>query len=168
MISQMSPSQQEGGRKKLGDSVRLITDDKSAMTLTVILAVLIRILELMHEALCDNVIISKRCAPVTLNPPIVNLDQNWIGISLIFQCRNIYYKDPALFKTQVTVDYYVDIIANTFGVSRLALNVVSSCPCLCHDYFWLTRHLPDCSCERPCRREIHLEEGGRHENLEEA
>lgn len=39
--------------------------------------------------------------------------------------RNIYYKDPTLFKTQMTVDHYVDIIAYTFGVSRRALNVVS-------------------------------------------
>lgn len=47
-------------------------------------------------------------------------------ILLTFHFRNIYYKDPALFKTQLTVDYYVDIIAYTFGVSRLDLNVVSS------------------------------------------
>ena len=39
--------------------------------------------------------------------------------------RNIYYKDPTLFKSQTTVDHYVDIIAYTFDVSRLALNVVS-------------------------------------------
>lgn len=45
---------------------------------------------------------------------------------LTFHSRNIYYKDPALFKTQLTVDYYVDIIAYTFDVSRFALNVVSS------------------------------------------
>lgn len=38
--------------------------------------------------------------------------------------RNIYYKDSALFKSQLTVDHYVDVIANTLGVSRLALNVV--------------------------------------------
>lgn len=58
-----------------------------------------------------------------LEPP--KQDQNWVTTSLNFHCRNIYYKDPALFKTQLTVDYYVDIIAYTFGVSRLALNVVS-------------------------------------------
>ena len=81
-------------------------------------AVLIQILDLMHEALCDNVIISKRCAAIILSPP--SLAQH----SLNLQCRNIYYKDPALFKTQSTVDYYVDIIAYTLGVSRLALNVV--------------------------------------------
>ena len=40
--------------------------------------------------------------------------------------RNIYYKDPTLFKTQTTVDHYVDIIAHTFDVSRLALNIVNS------------------------------------------
>ena len=83
-------------------------------------AVLIRILDLIHEALCDNVIISKRCASILLSPP------SQAQHSLNLRCRNIYYKDPALFKTQLTVDYYVDIIAYTFGVSRLALNVVSS------------------------------------------
>lgn len=83
-------------------------------------AVLIRILDLIHEALCDNVIISKRFASILLSPP------TQAQHSLNLRCRNIYYKDPALFKTQLTVDYYVDIIAYTFGVSRLALNVVSS------------------------------------------
>lgn len=40
-------------------------------------------------------------------------------------CRNIYYKDPALFKRQEVVDRYVDILAYTFGVRRAELNVVS-------------------------------------------
>ena len=31
------------------------------MALMATLAVLVRILELMHEALCDNVVVSKRC-----------------------------------------------------------------------------------------------------------
>ncbi|KAL2040644.1 hypothetical protein N7G274_006623 [Stereocaulon virgatum] len=61
--------------------------------------VLIRILGLMHEALCDDVMVSK---------------------------RNIYYKDPALFKTQAVVDRYVDILAYTFGVQRSALNVTAA------------------------------------------
>ena len=87
-------------------------------------AVLIRILDLMHEALSDNVIISKRYASILLSIP------SQAQHSLNLQCRNIYYKDPALFKTQSTVDYYVDVIAYTFGVSRLALNVVSS---QCHE-----------------------------------
>ena len=29
-------------------------------------AVVIRILDLVHEALCDNVIVSKRCVPIVL------------------------------------------------------------------------------------------------------
>jgi len=40
--------------------------------------------------------------------------------------RNIYYKDPALFKSQHVVDRYVDILAFTLGVRRADLNVVSS------------------------------------------
>lgn len=38
--------------------------------------------------------------------------------------RDIYYKDPALFKTQSTVDRIVDDIAYSFHVPRATLNVV--------------------------------------------
>lgn len=44
---------------------------------------------------------------------------------LILLCRDIYYRHPALFAKQAVVDRYIDNIACTFGVSRLALNVVS-------------------------------------------
>ena len=40
--------------------------------------------------------------------------------------RDIYYHDPSLFKTQETVDRYVDDIAHTCQVRRRDLNVVSS------------------------------------------
>lgn len=40
--------------------------------------------------------------------------------------REIYYRTPSLFLTQAVVDRYVDDLAFTFGVSRSALNVVSS------------------------------------------
>ncbi|KAL8664567.1 MAG: hypothetical protein Q9202_002976 [Teloschistes flavicans] len=60
--------------------------------------VVLRILELVHEALLNNVVVSK---------------------------RNIYYKDPELFKSQKVVDRYVDILSYTFGIQRQALNVVS-------------------------------------------
>lgn len=40
--------------------------------------------------------------------------------------RNIYYKDPALFRSQNVVDRYIDIVAYTLGVQRADLNVVSS------------------------------------------
>ena len=62
ITTHMSPSQQEGGRKKHGDSVRLVTDILVAMALTAGQAVILRILDLIHEALCDNSIVSKRCA----------------------------------------------------------------------------------------------------------
>ncbi|KAL8751861.1 MAG: hypothetical protein Q9184_005921 [Pyrenodesmia sp. 2 TL-2023] len=60
--------------------------------------VVLRILELVHEALVTKMLISK---------------------------RNIYYKDPELFKSQTVVDRYIDIIAYTLGIQRAALNVVS-------------------------------------------
>lgn len=48
---------------------------------------------------------------------------SWIwGLNLF---RNIYYKDPALFKSQRVVDRYIDILAYSLGVQRAALNVVS-------------------------------------------
>lgn len=40
--------------------------------------------------------------------------------------RDIYYKDPALFKQQTVVNKYIDDFANTFGVLRSDLNVVGS------------------------------------------
>ncbi|OQO15085.1 hypothetical protein B0A48_00467 [Cryoendolithus antarcticus] len=60
--------------------------------------VVTRILELVHEALRNNTVLSK---------------------------RDIYYRDPALFNKQSTVDRYVDDIAYTFGVPRSALNVTA-------------------------------------------
>ncbi|KAK6442181.1 endodeoxyribonuclease [Oleoguttula sp. CCFEE 5521] len=61
-------------------------------------AVVTRILELVHEALRNETVLSK---------------------------RDIYYRDPALFNKQSTVDRYVDDIAYTFGVPRSALNVTA-------------------------------------------
>ncbi|KAI9863699.1 MAG: hypothetical protein M1813_003722 [Trichoglossum hirsutum] len=62
-------------------------------------AVLVRILQLVHEALISDIITTK---------------------------RDIYYKDPALFLKQAVVDRYVDDIACTFGVERDCLNVVAA------------------------------------------
>ncbi|KAI5364770.1 Putative spo11/DNA topoisomerase VI subunit A, spo11/DNA topoisomerase VI, subunit A [Septoria linicola] len=59
-------------------------------------SMVLRILELMHEALRNDVVISK---------------------------RDIYYRDPALFGNQRYVDQYVDDIAYTFGMTRSHLNV---------------------------------------------
>ncbi|KAL8636718.1 MAG: hypothetical protein Q9228_005920 [Teloschistes exilis] len=71
---------------------------RTAAMLTCHPAVVLRILELIHEALFNNVVVSK---------------------------RNIYYQDPELFKSQKVVDRYVDILSYTFGIQRQALNVVS-------------------------------------------
>ncbi|KAI9822406.1 MAG: hypothetical protein M1827_000125 [Pycnora praestabilis] len=62
-------------------------------------AVIVRILELMHEALKSGAITTK---------------------------RDIFYKDPGLFQKQCIVDRYVDDIAFSFRVQRLHLNVVAS------------------------------------------
>ncbi|KAL8932440.1 MAG: hypothetical protein Q9216_006835 [Gyalolechia sp. 2 TL-2023] len=74
---------------------------RTSSMLTCSPAVVLRILELIHEALVEDVVVSK---------------------------RNIYYKDPELFKSQTIVDRYVDILAYTFGIQRTALNVAKGYP----------------------------------------
>ncbi|KAL8920780.1 MAG: hypothetical protein Q9172_004351 [Xanthocarpia lactea] len=69
---------------------------RTSSMLTCSPAVILRILELIHEALVSNAVVSK---------------------------RNIYYKDPELFKSQKIVDRYIDILSYTFGIQRAALNV---------------------------------------------
>ena len=49
---------------------RLLTNGQVIIVLIASLAVLIRILDLIHEALCDNVIVSKRCDTDSLGAPI--------------------------------------------------------------------------------------------------
>ncbi|MCJ1300660.1 hypothetical protein MMC08_003457 [Hypocenomyce scalaris] len=83
--------------KKLGDLVGCFASLESYPSLNMPIAVLVRILELMHEALVDNTITTK---------------------------RDIYYKDSSLFGKQTVVDRYVDDLAYTFEVQRSALNVV--------------------------------------------
>ncbi|TAQ87210.1 hypothetical protein B7494_g4466 [Chlorociboria aeruginascens] len=61
--------------------------------------VLLRILELSHEALVAGDVITK---------------------------RDMYYRDPGLFLKQDVVDRYVDDIAYTFDVRRESLNVVAA------------------------------------------
>lgn len=85
--------------------------------------VLYRILGLIHEALTTGVVISKRYCDFrilsALNADVKQYCAPWCS-------RNIYYQDPALFKTQRVVDRYVDILAYTFEVPRAALNVVGA------------------------------------------
>ena len=84
-------------------------------------AVLVRILDLLHEALTNNVVVSKRCISSYLW--VITLALVSLMLRLM-KSRNMYYKDPLLFKKQAVVDRYVDILAYTFGVQRADLNVV--------------------------------------------
>ncbi|KAH6638757.1 Spo11/DNA topoisomerase VI subunit A [Boeremia exigua] len=61
--------------------------------------VLLRIIELVHGGLVDNVIMTK---------------------------RDIYYRHPDLFLKQAFVDRYVDDLACTLGISRSQLNVTAA------------------------------------------
>ncbi|TKA79858.1 hypothetical protein B0A49_01566, partial [Cryomyces minteri] len=74
--------------------------------------VLVRILELVHEALTAEIVITK---------------------------RDIYYRDPALFVKQSVVDHYVDDLACTFGVSRALLNVTATAKGLIAGSFTIRR-----------------------------
>ncbi|KAF2646709.1 DNA topoisomerase IV, alpha subunit [Massarina eburnea CBS 473.64] len=75
-------------------------------------SVLVRILELVHGCLVDNVIMTK---------------------------RDIYYRHPDLFVKQSVVDRYVDDLACTFGVSRSLLNVAATAKGLIAGNFSLRR-----------------------------
>ena len=77
------------------------------------LAVLLRILELVHSGLIDNTIMTKRYLMFG-----DQIDQKLTG------GRDIYYRHPDLFVKQSVVDRYVDDLACTFGISRSQLNVV--------------------------------------------
>ncbi|EME81708.1 uncharacterized protein MYCFIDRAFT_138655, partial [Pseudocercospora fijiensis CIRAD86] len=76
-------------------------------------AVVLRIMELLHEALRNDVVISKS--------------------------RDMFYRDPALFGSQKHVDRYVDDIAFTFGVPRSTLNVTAAAKGLFAGAFELCR-----------------------------
>ncbi|KAI9791610.1 MAG: hypothetical protein M1816_003696 [Peltula sp. TS41687] len=72
-----------------------------------------RILGFIHEALVNNLVITK---------------------------RDIYYKDPGLFVKQCVVDRFVDDIACTFGITRGCLNVVAAAKGLVLGPLKITRH----------------------------
>jgi meiotic recombination protein SPO11 len=75
-------------------------------------AVIFRLFCMIHEALISDVIVTKRY-------------MNAIIIDEANDGRDLYYRDPNLFRSQHTVDRYIDDIARSFGVPRSLLNVVS-------------------------------------------
>jgi hypothetical protein len=67
------------------------------------------------------------------------------------ELRDIYYRDPELFKRQTTVDRYIDDIAYTCGVARADLNVVSlweDPPPTARLGWGILTHRPDRRCQR--------------------
>jgi hypothetical protein len=46
--------------------------------------------------------------------------------TILRNLRDIYYRDPELFRSQSVVDRYVDVVAYTCGVTRIDLNVVGT------------------------------------------
>jgi hypothetical protein len=74
-----------------------------------------RILSDIYVALQAGITITKRSEPKGI--PIAVLTK---------LARDIYYRDPLLYKQQATVDRYVDDIAYNCSATRKDLNVVSS------------------------------------------
>ena len=83
-----------------------------------LVAVLLRLLEIIHHALTNDYILTKRFWPALRAESL-----SWNAD--ICRGRDIFYKDQALFKKQDNVDRAVDDIAFSFGVPRSSLNVVS-------------------------------------------
>ena len=82
------------------------------------LAVLIRVLGLILEALTENRITTKRY--------FFRETSTCLGSFGTKLPRDIYYKDVKLFRKQSVVDTIIDDIAYTFGVERGKLNVVAA------------------------------------------
>ncbi|KAK5020272.1 endodeoxyribonuclease [Cryomyces antarcticus] len=82
--------------------IRLAIDSYSEPKLKRRVAVLIRILELVHEALTAEVVITKRSQIISFSY------QSALGLTGHRSIRDIYYRDPALFVKQSVVDLYVD------------------------------------------------------------
>lgn len=80
------------------------------------IAAILKILSIIEEAIQTGRLISKRSVfgVVTLGKSVLTLER----------IRDIYYTDPAYFKSQSIVDKIVDDLAYTIGVERTALNVV--------------------------------------------
>ena len=111
---------EEAWRFSTAGLVEAVCSRTSSM-LTCSPAVVLRILELIHETLVNDAVVSKRWANKRqADGPFA------VSMLTVSRCRNIYYKDPELFKSQKVVDRYVDILSHTFGIQRAALNVVST------------------------------------------
>ncbi|KAF2728244.1 meiosis-specific topoisomerase Spo11 [Polyplosphaeria fusca] len=74
--------------------------------------VLVRMLEIVHASLIDDVVVTKRQ---------VMFERGSGGCPDLFS--DIYYRDPDLFMKQSVVDRYVDDLACTLNISRSQLNV---------------------------------------------
>ncbi|CAG8961776.1 hypothetical protein HYFRA_00006319 [Hymenoscyphus fraxineus] len=108
-----SQTEQRDGTEGMSTSeTRLITFPNKSPREARRFTILLRILELSHEALVTGIVTTK---------------------------RDIYYRDPELFVKQAVVDRYVDDIAYTFGVERDALNVVAAAKGLIAGSFTVTR-----------------------------
>lgn len=84
---------------------------------------IVLILQLAHDALVSNTVLTKRSVT---SAAMLKLIQKWL--TLVF--RSIFYQHQDLFETQKVVDQLVDDIAITLNLDRGDLNIVSMCaPC---------------------------------------
>ncbi|KAH8805768.1 Spo11/DNA topoisomerase VI subunit A [Xylogone sp. PMI_703] len=102
--------------------------------------VLLRILELSHEALVTGIVITKRFASLILHYSRHDFLHDIFFCSLFSsKIRDIYYHDPDLFMKQSVVDRYVDDLSFTLGINRDALNVVAAAKGLVAGYLTLIK-----------------------------
>ena len=88
----------------------------------VVIAVAVRILAAIAEAVQSGLVVSKRYVRRNNSGTFEVGETNHGEFN-----RDIYYNDPACFGSQRVVDMVVDDIAHTIGVDRAALNVVRQC-----------------------------------------
>ncbi|MCJ1465772.1 hypothetical protein MMC07_004391 [Pseudocyphellaria aurata] len=67
------------------------------------------------------------------------LARGFINDGILPLFRNVYYKDPTLFKSQTVVNRYIDILAYSLGVQRAALNITAAAKGLVAGKFTVTR-----------------------------
>jgi hypothetical protein len=84
-----------------------------------------RILDLVSDQLVSKEIATKRFGSPGLSSKKLLIVRLGRSCSLASISRDLFYKDPELFRKQTTVDKAVEVIANHFCVPRHNLNVVN-------------------------------------------
>ncbi|MCJ1310424.1 hypothetical protein MMC25_004088 [Agyrium rufum] len=86
--------------------------------------VILKILNHVHHALIDDVIVTKRCLSyIVERANFPSSTDPYLPSNLT---RDIFYQDPELFIKQRVVDEWIEDLAFTLSVPRLSLNVIAT------------------------------------------